>query len=828
MIRLVLLVVLLCALAGATAAVASDAAPVVPLQQPALVMDCEAEQVDLNHASLEQLMTLPDVSRPVAERLIESRPHDRVADLEVVPGIGPEKAVQIRESGLACSTPLTLPPPADDACTERRIDLNNENSRSAVAEIFGGPTADRVVEARPFPDVDHALVTLARGVGPGKARKHADALCVTPVPKISGGVNYSWAYSETGGRADHEGYSLVAPPGVLDDPIGQWLKIDPLPTPSSDLPGSAWPSADFHIFGSWVGDGDEVFVTSPAGDYEDDLPGTDWVPILLHYDDASKATGEVLSGDRIHIDPASRAVTGHVSDLSPIDWAVAKANWLIEPTYGVLFGVKFPAPGCGSASWTEVPNTNKWTHDGANLFLQGARLDLPGNEVPFGGFPIKHCVGRADGGSARTVLRNATGTVMKLEVLTGDGTISAGPQPFVSPIPEVFDPIASAVSSIDTGDDVYLSPGGDGGVTVAAGYQVRVDMTSDPLRSHLLLWADQAFGWSLDELAKIPGLNRYVTELTRSISVCAYNQARAVVGGSSSPVTIAREMLFAIEGCINNPAIYEEVVRRATAAGATAAQLQTAYGILDGLRDLKRVLSIGGFVYRSAEPLAYVGSSPIRLSHQEAKPQLDSKQRPIRDACVQPSADGLRWIIDEECQDAYYRPATQPPPGSKRPDSTLPDAIILRDGNENRLYYYPPKGEPPPPGENFPITTGGLYLCLAKHYAVDWNYDPIVYRRSTIFVTPPTCDDGLRDNRPLTRGELAQSAYLLREPNGRVWVVSSDGSRMEIPSGREFNCAVAPPDGYIEHHVWDQVPTAHIEGEWPTVKPYNISFCPGF
>src|SRR5262249_28177075 len=77
--------------------------PQVPAQQPPLTMSCAAGQVDLNHASLAQLQTLPGVSGPIAQRIVTARPHDRVQDLLVVPGIGSDTLSAIRGTGRACS-----------------------------------------------------------------------------------------------------------------------------------------------------------------------------------------------------------------------------------------------------------------------------------------------------------------------------------------------------------------------------------------------------------------------------------------------------------------------------------------------------------------------------------------------------------------------------------------------------------------------------------------------------------------------------------------------------------------------------------------------------
>ena len=47
--------------------------------------------VDVNHGSLEELITLPGVGPKLAEIIIAHRPFDRFDDLEKVPGLGPEK-----------------------------------------------------------------------------------------------------------------------------------------------------------------------------------------------------------------------------------------------------------------------------------------------------------------------------------------------------------------------------------------------------------------------------------------------------------------------------------------------------------------------------------------------------------------------------------------------------------------------------------------------------------------------------------------------------------------------------------------------------------------
>ncbi len=53
--------------------------------------------VDLNHATLEELMTLPGVGPKMADILVKNRPYETFDDLDRVPGLGPEKIRRITD-----------------------------------------------------------------------------------------------------------------------------------------------------------------------------------------------------------------------------------------------------------------------------------------------------------------------------------------------------------------------------------------------------------------------------------------------------------------------------------------------------------------------------------------------------------------------------------------------------------------------------------------------------------------------------------------------------------------------------------------------------------
>lgn len=57
----------------------------------------EGPIVDLNHATLEELQTLPGVGPKLAQVLIDHRPYETFNDLDGVPGLGPEKIRRITE-----------------------------------------------------------------------------------------------------------------------------------------------------------------------------------------------------------------------------------------------------------------------------------------------------------------------------------------------------------------------------------------------------------------------------------------------------------------------------------------------------------------------------------------------------------------------------------------------------------------------------------------------------------------------------------------------------------------------------------------------------------
>jgi hypothetical protein len=288
--------------AHADPGVTFDALPSVPDQQHRMLsMGCDDNQIDLNHASTTKLQGLPGVSRPIAERIVDARPHDRVKDLLVVPGIGADTLSAIEASGRACSTPLTLPPPASDVCTTTsQIDVNEPAAQKVLATIFGKPTAERVVAAQPFPDLGHALTILVAGAGAGKVSKYKSQLCATPAPKSYAGTAYAWAYTRSGGRIDYKGASMLVPPKVLTAPTGNWLSI----TPADGNPIAQGPTFDIKVLGSKWSDGTKrVYLILPPDTFSPPEGSGSWIPTIVHGEPDAQ---EEFYGDGIRVQDDGR------------------------------------------------------------------------------------------------------------------------------------------------------------------------------------------------------------------------------------------------------------------------------------------------------------------------------------------------------------------------------------------------------------------------------------------------------------------------------------------------------------------------------------------
>jgi hypothetical protein len=799
----------------------------VPAQQPGLTLDCAAGKIDLNHASVATLQGLPGVSKPIAQRIVDSRPHDRTKDLLVVPGIGPGKLTEIEASGRACSTPLTLPPPAADACASPgQLDVNNPASRDRLAAIFGAPTAQRIVDAQPFPDLAHAKTVLVAGAGSGKVAKAASGLCATPVPKTTGGVNYSYVYARSGGRADLGKFTLVVPAGVLTAGIGQWLRISPQPTPTPDMDGPAWPSAQFSILGAQWADGSKhVYVTMPT-DPELTEFGDSAIPVISHYDGDTRSTGEIAT---TQVSPSTGTITAAVTHLSLLDAISQGVSWVAEPLGGLLLDARFPAPDC-DGSWTLDSNTGSWTHGTAHVDLTGALLNLPGNIVPPFGWPQKHCVQSASSNpyDAHVSLVNNTRTFESLTRYSGDPKLGDASLVGADPLELIITGLAESV----LGHPVAY-PGAQVSVEVPSGQQAAVRMTPNiPITAFWAVVNETPIADLLDDIGNdSPETNAVIKDGLG----CALSELNGAANLDASTNNALDALAGMLKDCIDFESI-KVAILDAEHSGKIAPDKVGRIGVtLNKLQRYVLWLKVGRVAITGYDSwLGYAGGSAagiIDVENYAPKPDTDSLGRRVHDACL--VARGYGWSIDMNCQNAYYAGKSVPAnSGSSTTPDGLPGGKILRNSLGNAWFANYSAGTVAP------ISDGGTYLCLAKHYPVDWDArlgdytDPANPGHYTFDSTPVGCDSSLSDDRPINSGQTDNTTIILRQSDGTAWVIWS-AKREHIESGAEFECWVNPAyAANIEFDVWDQVTDTQLSN-WPIDTTTHVSNCgdptnPGF
>jgi hypothetical protein len=777
-------------------------------------MDCSPGQVNLNHSDAGKLQSLPGVSAPIAQRIIAMRPHDRVQDLLVVPGIGPDKMEAIRAGGNACSTPLTLPPPSADACTSTdQADVNDRASGERLAALFGGPTAQRIIAAQPFPDLAHARVVLAAGAGPGKVDKYAARLCATPVPKTTGGVNFSYVYSATGGRGDLGKFSLVIPPKTLTDPIGQWLRIAPQKTPTPDLDGPAWPSADFSVLGSSWRDGKKhVYVTLPIDPQLSEF-GQTADPVIAHYDSDTRGGGEIAA---TQADRAAGTITAAVTHLSLLDSISQGVAWVSEPLVGLLTDGRFPAPTC-DGSWKVNASTGSWARGTARVDLIGALLNLPGNTVPPFGWPQKHCVAAADSGEydARLRLVNNTRTFESLTRYSGNPKLDNADPIGADPLQLV---ITAAAEGVLRHPVAY--PGAEVGAEVPSGQSGAVRMTPNiPITAFWAVVNETPFADVLDEIGNdSPATNAII----KNGFGCVLSKLDALASLDSSSTQQLDALAGFLKSCIDFESI-KVAILEAEHAGRIAPEKVGRLGVaLNKLQRYVLWLKVGRIAVSGYDSwLGYAGGSSagiIDVENYAPRPTVDTQGRAVFDKCVKPR--GLGWVIDVNCENAAYEQVGSTPQGSGGSNG-FPKGKIVRNASGNAWWVNNDAHVIQP------IADGGTYLCLAKHYAVDWDGSLAQYqdKGNALGNSNATCDGSIPDDRPINHGETGDQAIVLREGDGTAWVVWN-GQREWVPTGDEFRCWVNPKyTANIEFDVWDQVTDAQL-ANWPVMPPGNyVSNC---
>lgn len=305
--------------APASTAVANEAAtvPTVPEPIAAVAMYCAPNGIDINSATIESLQQLPDISEPVARRIVAARPFLRPdPDLLLVSGIGPDKLALIVAQGRACAEPTLLPPPAFDVCRsgDGRIDLNRPESRSQLAKLLGSPTAQRISDGIPYWSLGHVRAEGEAGSGDGKMEKFRSKMCLTPPTIDHRGVRWGWNDRGKGGQTNFGGASLLVPGGVLDPPaVGAWSSIQPADV-DQVVNG---PTFDMTVHAPWADGQDKVLVILPQDSRPDVQESSDWTPTILH-DVGANEEVHALGAVSVQNDGRLMAKVSHLTRLESL------------------------------------------------------------------------------------------------------------------------------------------------------------------------------------------------------------------------------------------------------------------------------------------------------------------------------------------------------------------------------------------------------------------------------------------------------------------------------------------------------------------------------
>ena len=823
---LVLVISMLLAIGGSQPAIASGAGEansepgsVAAATLPEVVMVCRSNQTDINHATASALQAALGVGAPTAHRVVAFRPYLAPKDLLVVEGIGPDRLASILRADNTCATPTQLPPPSAEACTTATpVDLASAPAAEVSQRLDINLTAARrIVAARPFAVLAHVTPERVPGVGKGTLDRVVAASCLTPSPVRTAEVSYRWAYRSQTTTVSRDGFALTVPAGVLDQ-SGAWLSVEPIDntvtSADGSLPTGDWPLADFHVHGQWA-NGDKVSVMLPQDPLLEDVP--DWVPYIIHH--RTDGEPEVLEGAAVTRSGSS--VSAEVDSLSIVESLARASSWTSEVLSGALFGNKFPAPTC-AAGWSQRSGTRVYeSTEDAELTLDSSVLDLPGN-ISASGYPMKHCLEPEPlTTTARIVLRNNTGGIMEMRPLGGDVELGR-PTDNDLILKDRFGFMITEGWHLIHPDREYFTPGAQGWFESPRASFRAVDSRPDRVSSALYI----ALRDGLDLLkASQSGAYRpgeAIVDLLQSAVDCVLENLDSSSQSSADQIASLPSRLAACIPAENLIRLIRTDLSDQFRNGQLPGNVFHDHSVaLQKIDRWLKWLTIGGIVVKAADTAfwsTYVPNGIVSAEHWAPRPTIDGQGRRIVPGCLDPGL--YEWVIDEQCQGGHYARISTPPPGSGGGQTGRNQALIARDelGNAWLVDYDDLTGGRPTARH---IEDPSTYLCLARHYAVDWDArlgDYIGTGGPAVFDSSrdATCDWSQPATRRLDPTDPDWRSAVLRQPNGTAWIAHTDGGRQHIDSTAWFADLVTnkdvhyadgepPRNAWSEQFVWDQV-----------------------
>lgn len=771
-------------------------------------MACSAGQVDLNHASISLLETLPTpdgerLSAPVAENIIDSRPYLRPSDLRApaVTGVTDNHVALWLQRGLVCATPIlvqasdgTYAPETPDICSDAsQVDLNDKLSYNKFADLFGKPTADRLVDGMPYSSVTNAV--RRAGVGPGQLNKLDGRLCLTPYPIRFDGTDWAFATPASGVAVSTGGkygnYTLTVPSGVTTG-NGSWASIQEVAGTVAEAASVrafhlATPSVDAHIHGSWNG---TVGVTLPPDPTD---VGDGYVDTAIHY---SQLSGPMLYANGAISTGADGRLTVAETDLSITSSLKLAQRWVQGITNAAnsfatqAEKVLRAALNLGGNASCSPDLTGQSLPGGAQFDVAGQMLDNGINYTP----RLNHCLTQTQpAAKPEAQLVDNRGAVLPItdystSRLTNVSNRGGG----------LWTLIASGWNTfyaLPHGAPVLLGPGDSFSAQPTAYYgQLHVVTNAAPVAALSLAYQalDEASAFLPPQLEQILQGSDCTQEFVRPL-------LEAATGPADSTDTVFGELSNGL-GCfhdyVNSITLEQggmELVQRFL-PNPTVGDAEKAGVLLERLKRAFLALKVAKWAAVAADVFdVALADGTVTMTWKPAPPAdpaVDSKGRQIIDRCVTKTFSyDTGWVIhvDEVCQalayDDYSNVGTTPPP-SGPPQDAFDDWNGKIDSN--RLYNVLERD-----------ASGTLYLVLLENerliahpinksdesaFKQDWpEHEWVSEEFPTLIdeIGAPAVNDPLHI-RNFTEGRGGN--WLLREANGTAWYIDADGVRHWVSS----------------------------------------------